>query len=570
MQLELLGEPCRNFCFLGSIAVRDKKDGGKEKIVFSSFAAGETGVILIIDPETGEGESIALPSDSGAWALALQDEDTLLIGTCAQYGALHVFDIPSRTFTASFRTDSETYIWNLVKASDGRVYGGTYSGCVLVRYDHAKKELKKLGRLSDDPGNLYSRTVYPDDRGDGNIMIQCGYSSPCCVIYDIHAEKITASLPGTLGGITRDAVKVGDKVYSRTGFTETAASDVEFTVPASAAALSDGTLFAPSGQEYVLEKDGRKEFHDFKVLPPPTGILAFTAGEDGALRGGSGFGQTIFRFDPVTGEYANTKNVCTGGGEVYGMCVSGGKVYCTSYAGGDTTVYDPQLPWDQRGNKNPVTAASCGSAGLIRPTGFSTFGPDGKLWTGWQSSYGTYDGGITRFDPVSYEQKIWHNIVSEQCVDSLSAGEKYLYFTTGNSANGLRPREGALHLACIGTECEVIRDITYPEGETPNKPVFFNGKIYVPVTGPRPRVDVYDETLGESESFVYDDPVHALYVLPVTGALLAVCAHSCAVIGGDGSLLRKVHDSGISGRIAVTRDEKLYLASGSKIFRLIL
>ncbi len=570
MELQLLGEPCRNFCFLGSLAVRDNGDGGKEKIVFSSFAAGETGVLLLIDPENGEGESIILPADSGAWALVLQDENTLLVGTCAEYGYLHVFDIPSRTFSASYRTDSETYIWNLVKASDGRVYGGTYNGCVLVRYDHAKKELTNLGRLSDDPGNLYSRNVYPDDRGDGNIMIQCGYASPCCVIYNIYAEKIVASLPGSLSGITHDEVKVENTVYSRIDFTETSVGDEAFISPVPVLTLSDGTPFSPSGQEYYLEKDGLKEYHDFKVLPPPTGILAFAAGEDGALWGGSGFGQTIFRFDPVTGSYMNTKNVCTGGGEVYGMRVSDGKVYCTSYAGGDTTVYDPLMPWDQRGNKNPITAASCGSAGLIRPTGFSTIGPDGKLWTGWQSSYGTYGGGITRFDKLTYEQKIWHNIVSDQCIDALSSSEQYLYFTTGNSANGLRSREGAIHLACIDTECTVQRDIIYPENEYPCKPVFFSGKVYVPVRGDNPRVDVYSEILEMIENYIFEDPVHSLYVLPVTGALFAVCTKSCVIIGKDGVLIRQVHDSGIGGRIIITRDEKLYLASGSKIYNIIL
>lgn len=570
MELQFLGEPCRNFCFLGSIAVKDNGNGGKEKIVFSSYAAGKTGILLLIEPDTGEGETVQLPADAGAWALALQDENTLLVGTCSEYGFLHVFDIPSRKFTASYRTDSETYIWNLVKASDGRVYGGTYNGCVLVCYDHDKKGLTNLGRLSDDPGNLYSRTVYPDDKKDGNIIISCGYSSPCCVIYNIYSRKIIASLPGSFTGITPDRIKAGNKVYSRTDFTEAADSDGVFISPLPAQTLSDGTLFSAEGQEYALTINGLKEYHDFRVPPPPTGILAFAADDDGILWGGSGFGQTIFRFDPASGEFLNTKTVCTSGGEVYGMCAADGKVYCTSYAGGDTTVYDPLLPWDQRGNKNPVTASSCGSAGLIRPTGFSTIGPDGRLWTGWQSSYGTRGGGITRFDRISFEQKIWCNIVSEQCVDSLSAGDAYLYFTTGNSANGLQSGTDPIHLACIDTECNVLRDIIYPEGEVPHKPVFFSGSVYVPVTGNSPRVDVFGGTLEKTGEFVCEDPVQSLHVLPVTGAFFAVCSASCSVIGKDGSLIRRVSGESIGGRIVITVDEKIYLASGSRIYRIVL
>jgi len=68
MQTQLLGQPCRNFQILGIGSFTDPIDG-QEKVVVSNFAAGGTGTLVVINPATGEGEDIALPGDSGAYAV---------------------------------------------------------------------------------------------------------------------------------------------------------------------------------------------------------------------------------------------------------------------------------------------------------------------------------------------------------------------------------------------------------------------------------------------------------------------------------------------------------------------
>ena len=49
-----LGEPCRNYNFLSEIMITDPKDK-REKLVLCTFAAGNVGRIIFLDPERGEG-----------------------------------------------------------------------------------------------------------------------------------------------------------------------------------------------------------------------------------------------------------------------------------------------------------------------------------------------------------------------------------------------------------------------------------------------------------------------------------------------------------------------------------
>jgi hypothetical protein len=153
-----LGEPCCNFNILAVEKIVDPLDG-QTKVVLSSYVAEGTGCLVFIDPTTGQGEQLALPADSGAWALLNDQNERLFVGTCATYGYLHALDLNTRRWAAPLRVEGETYIWNLGTGSDGMVYGGTWPGCVLLRYDPKRYQLTTLGKVSDVTGNCYSRYV---------------------------------------------------------------------------------------------------------------------------------------------------------------------------------------------------------------------------------------------------------------------------------------------------------------------------------------------------------------------------------------------------------------------------
>jgi sugar lactone lactonase YvrE len=210
--------------------------------------------------------------------------------------------------------------------------------------------------------------------------------------------------------------------------------------------LEDGSKAGVKGQEYFIQRpdDSEPAFRPIPVLAPATRIHTVISDMEGVLWGSSGFGQTIFRYDPRDGSYWNSGAVCNAGGEVYGMAFAGDELFMAAYAGGDHIVYRPSDPWDQFGNVNPRTLRSVGPE-LIRPHGKTVVGPDGGIWTGWMAKYGVYGGGLSRIDAVTKEVTSWYDPVPGQEIGGLTADGERLYFTTGTGGNGLKARDEPTH-----------------------------------------------------------------------------------------------------------------------------
>ncbi|NSW89460.1 MAG: hypothetical protein HPY74_02060 [Firmicutes bacterium] len=492
MQYRYLGNPCRNFCFLGAIKINDPKDG-REKVVLSSFVSGETGGLVFIDTESREGEWIELPGDEGAWALFLYNNEKLLVGTCGTRGYLHCLDLKSRTWAEPLRDENETYIWNLVQGSDGMVYGGTYPGCVLLRYNPQKHILENLGKVSEHEGNMYSRMVYGDV--PGKIFINCGMKKSHVAAWDI--ETCTVKEFGKEGAIIKEAN--ADFVCTETRgeldfyhpYTleplckDTYASKLEKLlkdrnitddrIPSDKGIgrmlkLKEGKLFGIRGQEYfILNKNDRHlKLERIPVEAPATGILTITSDPYNRIWGSSNFGQTIFCYNTDDGKYWNSSTVTNNGGEVYGMRWAEGKLFMSCYAGGDHVVYDPEKPWDQINNINPKTLKSVAPE-LIRPHAKSIIGPDGAFWTGWTARYGVYGGGLSRVDTGTLEVDSWYDPVPGQNIESLAAGDKYLYFTTNGWGNGLPEKVEPFYLCVWDTNGRIVWKMKFSEGEKPGK-----------------------------------------------------------------------------------------------------
>ncbi len=468
METESLGQPCRNFQILGIGSFIDPVDG-LEKVVLSNFAAGATGNLILIDPASGEGEDIPLPGDSGAWAVLNWRDEKLLIGTCGTYGYLHCLDLASRTWAEPLRDPDEAYIWNLCIGSDGLVYGGTYPGCVLLRYDPHRHELQNMGRMSDESDNLYSRMVYGGV--PGHILVSCGTANPHQTLWNIESGQ-TQSL-GPTGAAVRGvgdgfiSLQSGDQAvcYDSATFErlEQDRSDQLTNPPAPPSRyggmwvhtpLASGSWLVNRGQEYYVD-DGGHEAPELCPIPaqrPATQILTITADEAGNIWGAAGFGQTIFRHEPDTRTSWNSQVVTDNSGEVYGMAFAHGRLYLATYSGGDHVVYDPASEWGQLDNSNPVTLESV-SPRLIRPSGKSVVGPDGHVWSGWMAAYGVYGGGLSKIDVDTHEMSCWYDPVPEQAVMSVAADATSLYFITGGQANGLAPKTVEPHFVvwdCTG------------------------------------------------------------------------------------------------------------------------
>lgn len=479
-----VGQPCRNFNILGVITIIDPRDG-REKVVLSNFASGATGNLVLVDPDSGAGESIALPADEGAWALLNLDNERVLVGTCARFGYLHSLDLRSRTWAEPLRDPNESYIWNLARGSDGKVYGGTWPGCALLRYDPATHRLDNLGRVSDNPDNAYSRMVYALP---GRLLVACGYAEPHLTVWDLNTgERRRFGAPGAAVREvnarvvcleTSDTIRDGAPAFYDVHTLEPLTADLRealtpqrksvfpaanWTVP-----LGDGRLFVVRGQEYAIEpaqgaSQTRPALAPIPAERPATRIHTLISDAQGRLWGSSAFGQTIFCYDPASGETWNSQVVCDAGGEVYGMAFIGNRLFMAAYSGGDHIVYDPAQAWNQIDNINPRALEPARPA-LIRPSGRSVIGPDGAFWTGWMAAYGVYGGGLSRVDPVIGAVQCWHDPVPAQAIIGLTADAHRLYFITGGQANGLAEQTAPLHCVAWSVEGRILCERVYEAG----------------------------------------------------------------------------------------------------------
>lgn len=487
-------EPCRNFCILGSTAFVDPFDN-REKLVLSNFSAGSVGNVVFIDTITGEGESIPLPGDSGAWAL-LQIGEHLLVGTCPDYGYLHSLNLMTRRWAEPLRIESETYLWNFALGTDGMVYAGTYPGCLLLRYDPAAHTLTSLGRVSDNPANYYSRNVFAIP----NRML----INVCC---NERFVSVWSMADGTFTKLGEDgeAVIEADETRICTEFEgtrrfyssstlemidieeETAlVAQVEMTVldgkRIAALRLPGGGMAGVKGQDYFIQYAEGEEpvCRPIPTSAPPTRIHTLTSDSNGVVWGSSGFGQTIFRYNPQDGSYWNSAAVCDSGGEVYGMAFVGRELFMASYAGGDHVVYRPDETWNQYDNLNPKTLQPVAPS-LIRPLAKSVIGPDGAVWTGWSAAYGVYGGGISRVDPVTKEVSSWQGLVPGQQVSGLAADGRYLYLTTNGAGNGLayKADEGCCFMVWDPVSCAVVHLHRFEPGPIAGLVLYAYGLVWL-------------------------------------------------------------------------------------------
>lgn len=517
-----LGQPCRNFNILATVVITDPLDG-REKLVLSNYAMGETGSLIFIDTESGDGESIFLPKGPGAWGLVNWRNEKLIVGTCVDQAYLHVLDLGTRQWSETLEPPGEAYFWGMTMGSDGKVYGGTYPGCSLLQYDPASHTLHHLGKVSANTGNQYSRPVWGE--APGYILVNYGFDTCGMKAYRIdNGEFIEFGAPGSqIKWVTSKLVcaesEDGELFYYDAStlrpLTEAVPAQLiprlSVTLPNGQSIpvrqLAGNRLAGVRGQEYFMvdvaeQSEGYEGPFDVVLKPipveaPPTAIFTLQSDGKELLWGSSGFGQTIFSFNPVGGTFWNSPSVCDAGGEVYGMQFIRDRLFLSSYVGGDHIVYDPAKFWDQLSNTNPRTLRSVGPE-LIRPEGRSVIGPDGGFWTGWSAKYGVYGGGLSRVDPITLEVNCWLDPVPQQQVTGVTSDDEFIYFTTNGGASGLPPQEVQGRFGVWAPGTGLVHEEIFPEGqEAGNAIVALGGKI---ACGVGAQIWIFDR---ESRSFIH-------------------------------------------------------------------
>jgi len=490
-----LAEPCRARQVLHGCVVVDPADG-RERLWLTNMNEDKGGELIAVDFERDRADVYPWPAGQGSWCVLPLPKERAAISTYYD-GKFLLFDLRTKTFIHVIGFPGESYIWNMAVGSDGRVYGGTYSGAKLGCFDPETGAFEDCGTPVAGTGNLYLRSVMATPAGD--VACAFGYASQSLQVYRVATREfvplsppdegakwsLMASLRGCLfvhhadrgilafagpdlapvepplppcpvdGGWTDIAAfSTEDRAYLRAGrqlwrwLTATDELSLAFDLDLRGGVIydvaADGSLLGVRGQDYFVARHGDRDIA-LRRIPGEMRSRPFhflTPDDRGRLWGGPPFGQTVCSYDLGSGEIANTGAVVDAGGEVYGAVAVGGKLYTASYSGADFAVYDPAEAWDQWNGKNPRHIASIGGSNQCRPTGRMRRGADGCLYSGWQAAYGRYGGALVRLDPRTDAVTVWEDPFGDEPVIALALDDRYAYLGTDQSANGLPRREG--------------------------------------------------------------------------------------------------------------------------------
>jgi hypothetical protein len=437
-----------------------------------------------------------------------------------------------------------------------------------------------MGRVSEVEGNLYSRMVYSGV--PGHILITCGYAEAHLALWNIQTHQ--ARRFGRPGASVREVgadflcTQLGEELDFYDLHTLEPCGDLRSRLkgggPPSryqgmgfSIQLKDGQHLCTRGQEYYLDERGteRPALRPIPAPRPATRIHSLCADAGGWIWGSAGFGQTIFHFEPQTGESWNSQVVCDAGGEVYGMAFAGDRLFMACYSGGDHVVYDPAQPWNQVDHLNPRTLKAAGPA-LIRPSAKSLIGPDGHFWTGWMAAYGRYGGGLSRVEINTLEVEIWTDPLGPQALVGLTADQQYLYFITGGGANGLPTKQEPFCFAVWAPGGGLVWKREFPLGAVLHSVAAVAGKVLVGVDG---HLEIFDpQTLGFVGQVELGGACQLLTPLP-TGKVAAFCGQQLwlvATLAGSGDLTGEL--PGTIHTAVATAQGEVYCAAGTELYRL--
>ena len=525
MQIQNHGTPCRNFAIMSSEYIPCDPYDGREKFLMAS-----NGHVVFIDTQTLEGEDVVMPCPGTPWdMLFLPEYGKLLIGTCSRRGYLHILDLATRTWEESLHVEGETYIWNMTKGGDGRIYCSDYPGSVLLCYDPEAKTLQSLGRAGKNPANMYARLVHT--LPDGNILVSVGLQDRETHLYDIqtgqfrqvfaqgdYADAVVGDLvivsrgtktcfydantlellDGPLDRVTLESVSHPAVIaYLKKKEEKSLAHILPYRQNRRAATLKDGRKIGYINQQFFVVENETVRFYNLPVEAPPMGIHGLAVDEKGVVWFAAALGQGMGWYDPKTGEYGNSAATTRAGGEIYGIVPHDGKVFFTAYGGGDHIIYDPAQPWDQYNNVNPKTLQSVAPMKMGRPVGCSVLGPDGNYWTGWCGTYGIYGGGVSRVNAKTYEVDGWFGLVPEQCIGYIAAGKSHIFASSHWMNSGLSYRfDEEFRMLKLDLDCNVVWSETFRVGQFPECIAVVDGRVYLSV---RDRLD------GMAKIHVYDE-----------------------------------------------------------------
>jgi len=441
------------------------------------------------------------------WGVAVYDESTAYAASTLNAG-MYKYDLRTRAFTqlpfpfASKRfvknelIEGESYIWQLHKATDGKLYGGTWPNGKLISYDPASGRFEDYGQMAEGEqyligvcgefpdwvycgigahaqlveydtktktkknlfGDRYKgREAFAQLKRVGDLLVALVYPQPVVLIIDPSKGQVLKEVlvPDQDDDFYRTNAKSivvrGDEIF----FGMNPSNKLyKYNVRRDKLTLIGADLGGPIGLVggrylYLKTVTERYKIYDLETnqiikevqlhVETDDGMIVFAMnfGPDGKVYGGSFINQHLWVYDPGTTKCKDLGVAINLGGQVNSMVPYKGKLYVGHYILATVSVYDPTRPWNPAPAENP-NPRIIGSVGEEQDRIHDmVVGPDGKIYMGTYPAKGRRGGSLTILDPESEKMEVHRNIIPLQSIRSLESSKSGIIYAGSDKHIGL-------------------------------------------------------------------------------------------------------------------------------------
>lgn len=402
---------------------------GSERLYASHIYGGSTLDLVAVDPLTGKAEvfSSPIPTETGAWALAVGPDGRVYLGTLPAAHLLRLDWGERRLVDLGRPSATESYLWQLAVGADGKLYGCTYPGAKLVRFDPATGKGEDLGRM--DEKEQYARSVAADDRGF--VYVGIGMAARHLVAYEIATGKHADIMPAGLAATGACTVSRGDdgRVYATAGSehlrleggvaTAVGAAEVRGPTPPR---CRDGKVVTYDGVHIAVRdpKAGPETKSRVAYAGKSQDLFRIGLGPDGQLYGSTAMPIHFIRADPEGAAWEELGQ--PGGGEFYSFLALGDHLIGAAYSAvAPILIYRPGQPYRPAPapTGNPWLVHFEGENSGWRPRALIA-GPGDRVYLGAVSGYGLLGGPLCVLDPASGKVEVFPHVVRDQSVVALA------------------------------------------------------------------------------------------------------------------------------------------------------
>ncbi len=517
IKLEKLCMPGRSPAQLNAQVIDDGR-APYGRLLIGTISAN-VGYLVDYDFETGEirynptvpfrtsPDSENLSGSICIWGVAVYNESTAFAAGTLN-ASMYRYDLTSHAFTRldfPFQAkrfvkneliEGESYIWQLHKATDGKLYGGTWPSAKLISLDPstgvfedhgqmAEGEMYLIGVNGEFPDRVYcgigahaqlveyntktktkrnlfgdrykGREAFAQLKRVGDLLVALVYPQPVVLIIDPAKGEVLKEVlvPDQEDDFyrtnARSIVVRGDEIF----FGMNPGNKLyKYNLRTEKLSLVGADLGGPIGlvanrylylktvtERYkIYDLDANKVIKEVQLkVETDDGMIIFAMnfGPDGKVYGGSFINQHLWVYDPVMRKCKDLGVAINLGGQVNSMVPYNGKLYVGHYILATVSVYDPTKPW------NPAPAADpnpriLGSVGDEQDRIHDmVVGSDGKIYMGTYPAKGRRGGTLTILDPETEEMEVHRNIILLQSIRSLASSRDGIIYAGGDKHIGL-------------------------------------------------------------------------------------------------------------------------------------